>query len=560
MINRQKTKDNRQWIALGVGVVAVVALAAYGWIATAAQNKVKLPPFQLLTSISDTVFGRPFVLVQQPPIDSHWAISVADWGVKLILGLAIFKTIFMVFNRQWQAHAFRKMKGHIIICGAGERGSAIARRKLSVPGGASVVMIEKDSNTDQLGELRQNGAIVLEGNARDAEVLRLVGVERASQVIIVTNSDDNNLSIAYDVHVLTRHIRNWPKINVGIENFELRSFFRDRLPKIVANARVLGFQGRASRRLMLREAERLARDPGVCKKGAVILIEACAAFRDELIREAAVMMQFSGEERPTLLICGSSAQDEALFSTRFPAHNLVLDLRWSTQRADEVIPESGESSVDLAIFALETNSSTLEAAERFRIRHCIANEAVIACVRDGDELGHMAVKAAEKVSCACIESLYGLSLGDKDPLDESADEEGRLLHETYLTEERERRGQSEKTASTPNGAEVSWLELTESVKDSNRMAAMHHQIKRAAWSSRKEMSEQEMLEHLASSEHMRWMAEKIMNGWRWSGSKDRSSRDDTRLLHNNLIPFEQLDRTEQEKDIAIVSRALEISN
>ena len=558
MIAGDKTKDSRQWIALGLGVVVVVALAAYGWLATAAENNIQIPPFQLICSISDTLFGRPFVLVRQPPIDNHWALAVADMGVKLLLGLAIFKTLFMVFHRNWQAYTFHKLKGHVVICGAGERGSAIARRKLAAPGGPKVVVIEMNPNTDQLGELRQLGALILNGNARDTETLKQVGVERASQVIIATGCDENNLSIAHDVHVLTRHIRDWPKIIAGVEGFELRSYFRDRLPKIVANGRVLGFQSRASRRLMLREAERLAPDPAVRKRGVVMLIEACDAFRDELIRAAGVMMQFSAEKRPTLFICGANPEDELMFSTRFPAHSLVVDLQWSAQCADAVIPEFSGRQVDVAIFALKNDSATLETAERFRLRHRIANKSVIACVRDGDELGRLAAQVAENQACACIESLYGLSLGDNDPLDESAEVEGRRLHEAYLDAERQRLSDAGESALPTNPAAVPWPELSELLRDSNRLAAMHHQVKRAAWTSPGEINPQDMLVHLARSEHMRWMAEKVMDGWRWSGSNDRSSRDDARLLHNDLVPFHTLDGQEQAKDLAPVRRALGI--
>ena len=560
MSKRSESNDRRQWLALGAGVLAVIGLSSYGWIATAAANNVQLPLFQLLSSISDTVFGRPFVLVRQPPIDNHWALAFADWGMKLILALAIFKTIFAVLHRNWRAHEFQKVTAHIVICGAGERGSAIARRKLALVGGPRVAVIDIDPNNDQVGELRHAGAFIVEGNARDVEILQQAGVERASQVIIAAGTDENNLAIAHEVHALTQDNPDWPKIIVGVEGFELRSYFRNRLPKIVANGRVLGFQCRASRRLMSREAERLARDPEVRTRGAVILIEACDAFRDELIRAATVMMQFSAEKLPTLLICGASAEDEQLFSTRFPEHPLVVDLRWSEQRADAVVPESGKLCVDAAIFALKTDSATLEAAERFRIRHRIASQAVIACVCDGDELGHLAAMSAGTGASPCIESLYGLSLGDKDPLDESAEEEGRRLHERYLAEElqRAKAAGADGSAHPANASAVPWAQLSELLRDSNRLAAMHHQIKRAAWDSRGAMDGQEMLVHLARSEHMRWMAEKVMDGWRWSGSADRASRDDARLLHNDLVPFGVLDRHEQEKDLAPVRRALGI--
>ena len=57
-----------------------------------------------------------------------------------------------------------------------------------------------------------------------------------------------------------------------------------------------------------------------------------------------------------------------------------------------------------------------------------------------------------------------------------------------------------------------------------------------------------MLVHLSRSEHMRWMAERAMDGWRWSGSNEASSRENDRLLHHLLVPYDALSNHDKDKD------------
>lgn len=104
------------------------------------------------------------------------------------------------------------------------------------------------------------------------------------------------------------------------------------------------------------------------------------------------------------------------------------------------------------------------------------------------------------------------------------------------------------------------MDLKERIKESNRLAAMHHQVKRNAWHSREPNTDMELLIHLARCEHMRWMAEKAMEGCRWSGSLDKSSRDNDKLKRNLLVPYDSLDNPEKDKDYNAFLWALDISD
>ena len=58
---------------------------------------------------------------------------------------------------------------------------------------------------------------------------------------------------------------------------------------------------------------------------------------------------------------------------------------------------------------------------------------------------------------------------------------------------------------------------------------------------------------LASLEHCRWNAYMRSHGYVYSGSKDKSSRNDLGKMHHNLVEFEALNQGDQNKDYHVVN-------
>ena len=95
---------------------------------------------------------------------------------------------------------------------------------------------------------------------------------------------------------------------------------------------------------------------------------------------------------------------------------------------------------------------------------------------------------------------------------------------------------------------VAWEDLPESLRQANRAQADHIPVKQRALAiSRSE----QMIESLAEAEHRRWMAEKIVAGWRHA-----EQRDNARKLHPSLKPYSQLSEPEKQKDRNVVQSVL----
>jgi hypothetical protein len=99
----------------------------------------------------------------------------------------------------------------------------------------------------------------------------------------------------------------------------------------------------------------------------------------------------------------------------------------------------------------------------------------------------------------------------------------------------------------------SWDDLSEGQKDSNRSQKDHIAIKvRAAgldpvkinstrWLTSCDQNP-ELLESLARIEHERWAAHLWLAGWK------HGPRDDSQKLHDNLVPYDELDEETKDYD------------
>ena len=534
-----------EWIFLITAGVFLYILAVYGWWATIKANGGHLDWLEILHNGLETLVGKEFVLIDHPPIPPSQALSIAGFGAKLLLGLALIKGALAAFHSQIENFKFGKVKGHTILCGAGERGDALARRLLER--GEKVALVEIDSDNSHLGELRSLGAHVVVGNAMDIATLQDAGLSRARSLVAVTTKDQSNLAICREA---TTHAG--CPARAGVESFEMRSYFKDNIPVAKAGASIalVSFQCRAARQLLLELATEMVKDKAIRDKGVHLLVEADDVFREEILRAAALMLQISGDVRPRFDVTRVGTDDKDRFETRFPESRIVVDIRWHETHAEAVLPEHGEHHPDVAIFALESDVLTLEAAERFRIRHKTPGSRIVACLRSTSELYSLALATRKnQKEGILIKNLFGLGFGSDDPLDYALDKEAAQLHLDYC---RIAKSSDPKWNKYPE----EWEKLDELTRDSNRLQAAHHIVKRAAWASKDTDHDEDLLIHLARSEHMRWMAEKAMDGWRGPGAENPERREDKLRIHNLLVPYDALSLIEKDKDLNPILKAL----
>jgi voltage-gated potassium channel len=97
----------------------------------------------------------------------------------------------------------KKLRNHFIICGYGHMGRALADRLAH--SGMPFVVIE--TNDEPYSELLKEDVPVIQGDAKERDVLLSAGIEQALGVCIVIDNDLENLSITITARSLNPKLK-----------------------------------------------------------------------------------------------------------------------------------------------------------------------------------------------------------------------------------------------------------------------------------------------------------------------------------------------------------------
>lgn len=147
------------------------------------------------TSIMTTVGFGDFNLQHAPEWVKLFGIVLMFAGIVLIAIIASLLTIFIVSGTAEQMRnelRVRRLSGHVVVCGLGHMGLAVARdlRSRGVP----VVVVDPDGHDEHHRDLRMRCPVIV-GDARFAAVLARAGVHRARALVACTSNDALNLEI-----------------------------------------------------------------------------------------------------------------------------------------------------------------------------------------------------------------------------------------------------------------------------------------------------------------------------------------------------------------------------
>ncbi len=148
--------------------------------------------FQTVITVSTVGFGeaRPFdtgekvftiflILV---------GVAMAAYTFGVVIDTFVEGYLGGTYRRRRMEREINAMRGHVILCGWGRVGQAIARHLLSSE--AEIVIV--DASTDRLATV---STPYVHGDATDEAVLRAAGIERARVLVTALNTDADNLYV-----------------------------------------------------------------------------------------------------------------------------------------------------------------------------------------------------------------------------------------------------------------------------------------------------------------------------------------------------------------------------
>lgn len=263
LVVRRGVLDARKWLGFLVVFLTIFTLV-FGWLGNQqvkaiqdgddGSSKVSYGPidslyesFQLLS------------LNASPQVSGNWCLTVAELFAVALATVLAGEIIRYWFSeslmRGWMAYFLR---GHTVVFGLGQIGNSLAHDLLQTEDSGYfsrlhllwrkawsgwVVVVEPDPGCPRLHRARDAGAVVIQGDATDRDLLSRLGLRRASRVFFATGSDEHNLEAAMlaEEIIAKKPMRllgsaseelpgSRPDLHVHLTHPELRCIL-DRLPK-----------------------------------------------------------------------------------------------------------------------------------------------------------------------------------------------------------------------------------------------------------------------------------------------------------------------------------------
>ena len=175
---------------------SVIFIGSLGFYSLGHDWSVLESVYMTIITLSTVGFGETQPLTDAGKI---WAIIVILFGVT---GVAYLFTEFSkelfrldLYRRNKMLKSVKKLHNHYIICGYGRMGAVIAR-ELHEKGRPFVII---DNNPEKIKKIDEKGYFFIEGDATIEETLHEAGVERASGIVVVLNTDQDNLFVCMSI-------------------------------------------------------------------------------------------------------------------------------------------------------------------------------------------------------------------------------------------------------------------------------------------------------------------------------------------------------------------------
>ena len=542
----QSNGSRRRILILLVSLLGFIALGFYGWSRSLHDAGVSASYSEIIMRITAMVTGRqPFIVDKVLP--QHWTVLVSFLGIKLVFLYVVFYSVLFLIGRKISVWIWSlgKAKGHSVIIGINEESKSLVTKFSS--DGKKVVVIEKNKDHPDIQNLEETGVICVIGDPRVGSVLQSSRISNAKKVIVATKSESDNINIA---EAISKHVSedrdavNELEVLVAVESDKRRSLLEERW-KVLSSPdcvfRLINFQTTAVREIIREVTIDLCGKRCFEQKGPSLLIIADQQLSSELLRQAILFMQISGESVPSFTVLNRDPNAESYFRSRYPDIDLVADICFVNCPADRVGGSEilGGHHFDGLIVSLESELETIGLAYELLDSRSL-----------DVERGYAILKGPQEIELTQPEMLKVMPLinyGKKSPefgFDE-IEKKAEDTHNAYLS------GLSEEERL----AAETWDELTYATKESNRLAVLHWEVKLKIRDISNDQNEEELISFLACSEHQRWKAEKILAGW-----KGGPERDNHRKIHDNICSYSEISDEIKERDVTQVKKALGIDD
>lgn len=499
----------------------------------------------------------------QPPL--QWELNTGRFLAPVVAAYTALRALAVIFSEQLKSFRLGLLNGHVVICGLGRKGLLFAKRFLDR--GESVVVIELDADNDMIESCREYGAVILIGNAADRNLLQKVRVNKAKYLISVCGDDGVNAEVAVHAHELVRDNKgNVLTCLIHIVDPQLCSLLREQeIETQKVDAFRLEFFNvfESGTRALLNEFPAFSPKSETHSNRPHILIVGLGKMGESLLVQAArnwkpIHTATNNQLCITFIDNEAEIKKESL-CLRYPQLDKICLL--IDRQMDINSPEfkqarflfDNQSHCDITSIYVCLSDDSFSLSTALILHKHIRNQEIPIVVRMTHDAGLATLLRGEDFSSGSFSNLHSFGLLDRTCKPElliggTIEILARAIHENYILNEK-KKGETPET----NPSMVSWDELPEHLKESNRSQASHIGIKLRAvkcrvepltdWEAELFQFTPEEIEKLADMEHERWCSEKIKNGWKYGTEKNNNKK-----THPCLVKWNDLPVDEQKKD------------
>lgn len=490
---------------------------------------------------------------------------------------------------------------HIVIAGAGPAAVHLAQNCRAQKD--SVVLIGAGLPEDLAWSLQKGGVYVIDG-AADRQTLKLARAHRAAHVVAFEDDDTLNLQIEASMRALVgdRTRGDAVAVHVGAHSAMLlrearamRSTEQGRLEadnnkksdkrhheKLAIDSKPFSLDEIAARRLIQTQATELLDLASQLNQPRIHIV--CFGFDEsaQAVASHVFMSLWSARfEAPRVTVLSADPDDSrARFRARHPQALAYPDV-WAADIAFHQF-EVTRDHVDHALLA-EIGAARGQATgvvvsagkdpENIRLALALkraCNEGAIWPVpifmkeSTKSEFSSIYAKGDETAELDAYLLAFGAlqsTATRRDIIEGRLDQGAAIAHAHYTLRAQLGHAPNQKEL---QAASRNWSDILETYRAANRAVSDASMVKMwdAGWRAMRGRERgdsaptmpDEMMETMAQREHLRWMAERLMAGWR-----PGSPRNNTLMIHDKLIPWDQLNENDKENDRVQVRAAMDIA-
>lgn len=494
-----------------------------------------------------------------------WTLSIARWLAPMVLMSTLFGVALSLFQRQWEGFRARRMRGHTILCGVGEKGKLLAASLRENNQG--VVLIEKHG--DRAEALSSEGFLTIHGDATDASSLLRAGIFRARRLVALTGDDHDNLAIGV---AAAQVVEAGSQLCLYLHSGDASLcdlYQRNRaLTATLSGVPVRVFNHH--RNVARRTLQEFPPEPG--EGESHLVLHGLSRLGLALVVEHALVGHFPGERRTHIHLAGRHAVRDLLrIRVKYPGIDHCADLRaldvqegerFST-RVAQLVRECSQADYFAICPGIEDDNEAFgHALEMHEMLNDRGRFRLLLDTPPGAAVRRLVESNSVLRQRICFLPMGESAGGYEAILGESLDRTAKTIHENWLAETRKQiaaaRARGDEALAKKHEAKATyreWEELNEEQKGANRSQADHMAFKIRAvgfdpatvtpgeWAT----LSADQVESLARLEHARWAAYYWMTGWTYA-----VQRDDAAKQHPNLVPYDDLDEPTREYDRAAV--------